>query len=73
MKSINCILIWIMSFALFYFVLSCFGMLWLPYSVVISDPAWFLVYSVFIGSWLPIMPAREYYLKHKDILSKIIE
>lgn len=66
MKSIIFILIYVGAFIGFFLTLSLIGILWSNYKLVISDPNWFVGYSIFIGWWISILPAREYYKLHED-------
>lgn len=72
MKSILLILIYLSSFMLFFFVLSLPGMLWFPYKQVIADGNWFAGYTLFFGSWLALLPAREYYHRHKEYFNSYV-
>lgn len=65
MKTIILFLIYLLTFMLFFFVLSLIGILWAPYSQIIHDGAWFIAYTLFIGCWIGIFPAREYYLRNE--------
>jgi hypothetical protein len=72
MKTINLFLIYIMSFMLFFFILSAIGMLWgNSYHTCISDGAWFIIYALFIGSWMSVFPAREYYLYNEEYFDRV--
>jgi hypothetical protein len=71
MKTIILFLIYILSFMLFYFVLSLIGILWDNYSHIITNQFWFLWYSLLLGWWMAIFPAREYYLKNESYLSEV--
>ena len=66
MKFIGLILLYLFAFALFYFVLSLFGMLWLPYRTVITDVDWFIAYTMILGWWLAAMSCIDYYDKYID-------
>ena len=70
MKVTTLFVIYFVGFMFFFFLLSAIGTLWFPYKQIISEPGWFAVYAVFIGSWLGIMPARAYYLRHEDYFDK---
>jgi hypothetical protein len=38
-----------------FFILSLIGMLWQPYTKVISNPDWFVIYSLCIGWWFTLL------------------
>lgn len=52
MKIFILIVLFIVLFMFFFFLLSAVGILWLPYMQIISDPSWFVSYTVGIGWWL---------------------
>jgi hypothetical protein len=71
MRILYLILIFIFVFALLYFILSLFGLLFVhpcSYWKIISDTGWFVGYSLFIGTWAPISIVNEEYerLQAKD-------
>lgn len=49
MKTLILILLSIALFFGFYFLLSCFGVIWTTYYSVISEPEWFVIYSITLG------------------------
>ena len=52
--------------------LSLVGLLWSnTYLEVIQNKGWFMGYSIFIGFWVGIFPAREYYVKNEDYFDRI--
>jgi|LakMenEpi03Aug12_release.lakeMendotaPanAssembly.Ray.scaffolds.fasta_scaffold189662_5 hypothetical protein len=57
----------------FFFFLSVFGIIWSQsYYAVISDNHWFVLYALFIGWWVSMFPAREYYKKNEDYFNKYL-
>tara|TARA_R110000868_G_scaffold267155_2_gene526440 strand:- start:524 stop:745 length:222 start_codon:yes stop_codon:yes gene_type:complete len=73
MKTINLFSIYILSFMFFYFSISAIGILWTNYTEAISNPGWFIGYTMLIGWWMAILPAREYYMKHKKYFDYIFD
>lgn len=61
MKYFILFIIYIAVFVALFFILSLFGMLWTNYNTVISDPNWFLTYTVFIGWWASLIVTIDYY------------
>jgi len=59
MKSIILIATYLVSFVLFFLLISLIGVFFNPYSEIITNHNWFMVYSMFLGWWLAIFPARE--------------
>jgi hypothetical protein len=54
-------IIFIAVFAALFFILSLFGMLWTNYNTVITDPNWFMFYTLTIGWWTSLIVAHDYY------------
>lgn len=71
MKVIILVTIYLSTFALFFLMLSAFGILWGSYIETITSSSWFICYLLFLGWWLAIFPTREYYLKHENYLDKV--
>jgi len=71
MKSFILISIYITAFVMFFLLLSLVGMFFTPYSEIISNHNWFMVYAMFLGWWLAIFPAREYYVHHQRYFDKV--
>lgn len=71
MKALTLILIYITTFAFLFFVFSLFGMLWTTYYLSITNPDWFIVYSLLLGSWLSAFPCHEYYELNREYFRKI--
>jgi hypothetical protein len=61
MKYFILFIIFIVVFAALFFILSLFGMLWTNYNTVITDPNWFMFYTVVIGWWTSAIVAADYY------------
>lgn len=46
----------------FFFMLSCVGLLWFDtYHEIISNEGWFMMYTIFIGWWVALVPVHELY------------
>jgi uncharacterized membrane protein len=72
MKSLNLILIYIVSFMVLFFVFSAIGLLWEhSYAAIISNENWFIVYGMALGSWLSIFPAVEYYSSNEEYFDRV--
>lgn len=66
MKSLILFFIYISTLMIGFLTISLIGLLWADnYYNVISNPNWFIAYSLFIGWWLAAFPAREYYLHNR--------
>ncbi len=45
-----------------FFLLSAIGLLWCDsYRAIISDPNWFMMYTILIGWWVALIPTHELY------------
>ena len=71
MKSIILIGTYLVSFVLFFLLLSLIGVFFNPYSEIITNHNWFMVYAMFLGWWLAIFPAREYYIYHEKYFDRV--
>ena len=71
MKSIILIGTYLVSFVLFFLLLSLIGVFFNPYSEIITNHNWFMVYAMFLGWWLAIFPAREYYISQESYFDKV--
>ena len=71
MKTIKLILIYLSTFVMFFLLLSAIGMLWDSYYNITSDITWFIVYTMFFGWWLALLPTREYYMRNYHYFDKI--
>jgi hypothetical protein len=72
MKSLNLILIYIVSFMVLFFVFSAIGLLWEhSYAAIIGNGNWFMVYGIALGSWLSIFPAVEYYNSNEQYFKQV--
>lgn len=70
MKSINCILIYFGLYIGFFYFISLAGMPFGNYLEIIQDKDWFMVYSLLLGWWLPILPVIEYTERNKNYFKK---
>lgn len=64
MRVIIYILLYMLLTAVYFFTLSLFGSLWLPYEEIITDKGWFAFYFLFFHWWLVILSLNEYYEKY---------
>ena len=72
MRFIILILTFVAGHMLFFFVLSTIGLLWIhSYKAIISDPGWFVFYSMFFGVWIGFIFARSYYLLHERYFARL--
>ena len=71
MKSIILIGTYLVSFVLFFLLLSLIGVFFTPYSEIITNHNWFMVYAMFLGWWLAIFPAREYYISQEKYFDRV--
>lgn len=72
MKSLTLLAIYIASFIICFLILSVPGYLFVgSFEAVIKCTTWQLMYSLFIGWWMAVLPTREYYLKNQQEFDKI--
>lgn len=73
MKSITLFCIYIVTFFGFYMFLSLGGLILSEssYLSILHDGGWFYIYFIFIGWWISVFPAREYWIKHEDKFEEI--
>ena len=72
MKVLFLIAIYIASFITVFLMLSFIGFIFgSNYLYVIHNGPWQALYSVLIGWWIAIFPAREYYMKHESYFDRI--
>lgn len=71
MKSIILIGTYLVSFVLFFLLLSLIGVFFTPYSDIVTNHNWFMVYAMFLGWWLAIFPAREYYISQEKYFDRV--
>lgn len=71
MKSIMLLVIYFVSYIFFFLLLSTVGMFFTSYIETITSDGWFIGYSMFLGWWLAIFPAREYYIKNEEYFEKV--
>lgn len=71
MKSIILVTTYLLSFILFFFIISSIGLLWSSPMDVYTSKDWFMIYSMFLGWWLAIFPAREYYISNEEYFDKV--
>ena len=65
MKTLALIIIYVLSFICIFYVLSLVGIIFKPYTQIITNDGWRVTYSMFFGWWLAILPARELYIQLK--------
>jgi hypothetical protein len=73
MKSITLLGIYLMSFVSIYMMLSLVGLVFsdASYFDILHSNGWSVIYSLFIGWWMSIFPAREYYLIHQLYFERV--
>lgn len=72
MKSLTLFAIYIASFLIIFLMLSFVG--WVfngNYIEIVRDNTWQIIYTVLIGWWVALFPAREYTLKYKKEFDEI--
>ena len=73
MKSLTLLTIYILSFVVIFCILSIVvGLFMHSYIEAIKNTTWLRAYTLFLGWWLAILPAREYYLKNEKSFEKIL-
>ena len=66
MKTLALLVVYILSFISIFFILSLVGILFTnDYLSIIRNENWAGAYCLFLGWWLAILPAREFYLQYK--------
>lgn len=73
MKSITLLAIYLLSFIIIYMMLSLIGLVFsnASYVDILHSNGWGPVYCLFLGWWLSIFPAREYYLVHQSYFDRV--
>jgi hypothetical protein len=70
MKNTVSLVVYVITFIAMYFVLSLFGSIigGCDYSTVLEERGWFIMYSLFLGWWLALIPANDVYedLRRKE-------
>jgi uncharacterized membrane protein (DUF373 family) len=63
MKNTAALVVFITTFITMYFVFSLVGSVFCSYNyqLVISSPDWAMMYSMFLGWWIAMIPAIETY------------
>jgi hypothetical protein len=63
MKNTVSMMVYTITFMAMYFVLSLFGCLFVKgdYNDVLSDTQWFIMYTLFLGWWIALIPAVDCY------------
>jgi len=67
MKTTLSILVYLITFFALYFGLSLFGCIFFidnahpDFDQVAGDKHWFFLYTIFIGLWISLIPARDIY------------
>jgi hypothetical protein len=68
MKNTVSMMVYTITFMAMYFVLSLFGCLFFTgnehpdYDQVLGDTQWFIMYTLFLGWWVALIPARDCYI-----------
>lgn len=73
MKTIILLGVYLMSIVVIFMMMSLVGLVFfdMSYLEILRTPAWIAVYGVFFGTWMPVFPAKEYYLKHEAYFDKV--
>lgn len=72
MKTITLFIIYFISYIFFFLLLSTVGMFsGTSYIEIIQSQGWLIGYTLFLGWWLAIWPAREYYLTHEQYFDEV--
>ena len=62
MKALIIIGFFLLVFFGTFFILSLAGLLWVDtYSEIIRDRTWFMIYTLFIGTWVGLVSTHEVY------------
>lgn len=70
MKTLALLVTYVLSFICMFYIISLMGIIFLPYTKIITNDGWRIVYTVFFGWWLAILPVRELYIQNKwDVLA----
>jgi hypothetical protein len=65
MKTLALITIYVLSFICIFYIISLIGIIFTPYTQIITNDGWRTVYCMFFGWWLAFLPARELYIQLK--------
>ena len=61
MKTTKSMIIYFITFISAYFLISIFvSLFYQDYVICITDRTWLLIYSLFLGWWISMIPALEY-------------
>jgi hypothetical protein len=73
MKSIILLGVYLLSFITIFMMLSLVGLVFsnASYIDILRSSPWTIIYSLFLGWWLSIFPAREYYLIHQLYFERV--
>ena len=73
MKSIILLAIYLLSFVSIYMMLSLVGLLFsdVSYVDILHSNGWSVIYTLFVGWWLSVFPAREYYLINQSYFERV--
>jgi hypothetical protein len=63
MKTLALVIIYVLSFVCIFYILSLIGIIFLPYEKIVINDGWRIVYCMFFGWWLAILPTREIYIQ----------
>ena len=60
MKALKIITVFLLVHFSLFFVLSTIGLLWCDsYTEIIRNPNWFMIYTLFIGTWVALIVCLE--------------
>ncbi len=73
MKSLILLAIYVLAFVCIYMMLSLVGLVFtdMSYVDILHSNAWAMIYSLFLGPWLSVFPAREYYVSNEDYFNRV--
>lgn len=65
MKTLALLVTYVLSFVCMFYIISLIGIIFTPYSQIVVNDGWRVVYCMFFGWWLAILPTRELYIQLK--------
>jgi hypothetical protein len=73
MKSLILMAIYIASYIIIYLMLCCVGWIFTDISFpnIVHSSNWTMMYTLLIGWWAALLPAREYYVHYKSYFHDI--
>jgi hypothetical protein len=65
MKTLALLITYVLSFVCMFYIISLIGIIFTPYGQIVVNDGWRVVYCMFFGWWLAILPTRELYIQLK--------